>query len=108
MPTIAWMLKERGFATGACVGGGPLERGFVLEGGFEVYDDRLGRTDKISDFTLAERPAGEVVDAALKWIGGQQGRWFAWVHVFDPHAPYTPPPPFDPEYAGRPHSGETA
>jgi Flp pilus assembly protein TadD len=30
------------------------------------------------------------------------------VHVFDPHAPYRPPPPFDAEYAGRPYFGEVA
>jgi arylsulfatase A-like enzyme/tetratricopeptide (TPR) repeat protein len=107
-PTIASMLKERGFATGAFVGGVPLERRFGLDGGFDVYDDRFGREGNNSDFTLAERPAGEVVDAALKWIGGRQGRWFAWVHVFDPHAPYAPPPPFDTEYAGRPYYGEVA
>ena len=106
--TIASILKDRGFATGAFVGGVPLERRFGLDGGFDVYDDRFGRTGNNSDFTLAERPAGEVVDAALKWIGGRDGRWFAWVHVFDPHAPYAPPPPFDTEYAGRPYYGEVA
>jgi len=31
-----------------------------------------------------------------------------WVHVFDPHAPYRPPPPFDAQYAGRPYDGEVA
>jgi arylsulfatase A-like enzyme/tetratricopeptide (TPR) repeat protein len=108
VPTLASMLKSQGFATGAFVGGVPLERRFGLDGGFDVYDDRFGRTGNNSDFTLAERPAGEVVDAALKWIGAQQGRWFAWVHVFDPHAPYAPPPPFDAEYAGRLYYGEVA
>ena len=108
LPTIASMLKDKGFETGAFVGGVPLERRFGLDGGFDVYDDRFGRTGNTSDFALAERPAGEVVDAALKWIGGRQGRWFVWVHVFDPHAPYAPPPPFDTEYAGRPYQGEVA
>ena len=107
-PTLASMLKQRGFATGAFVGGVPLERRFGLDGGFDVYDDHFGRTGNTSDFALAERPAGEVVDVALKWIGAQQGRWFAWVHVFDPHAPYTPPPPFDKEYAAQPYYGEVA
>jgi choline-sulfatase len=108
LPTLASMLKEKGFATGAFVGAVPLERRVGLDGGFDVYDDRFGRTGSTSDFALAERPAGEVVDAALKWIGGQQGRWFAWVHVFDPHAPYAPPAPFDTEYAGRAYHGEVA
>lgn len=108
LPTIATMLKAQGFATGAFVGAVPLERRFGLDGGFDEYDDRFGRTGNNSDFTLAERPAGEVVEAALKWIHQQQGRWFAWVHVFDPHAPYAPPPPFDAEYTGRSYYGEVA
>jgi arylsulfatase A-like enzyme/Flp pilus assembly protein TadD len=108
LPTLASMLKEKGFATGAFVGAVPLERRVGLDGGFDVYDDRFGRTGNNSDFTLAERPAGEVVAAALKWIGGQQGRWFAWVHVFDPHAPYAPPAPFDTDYSGRAYHGEVA
>jgi len=107
-PTVATMLKRIGFATGAFVGGVPLERRFGLDEGFDVYDDRFGRSGNASDFTMAERPAGEVVEVALNWIGAQQGRWFAWVHVFDPHAPYLPPPPFDTEYAGRAYYGEVA
>ena len=31
-----------------------------------------------------------------------------WLHVFDPHAPYRPPPPFDTQYAARPYDGEVA
>jgi arylsulfatase A-like enzyme/Flp pilus assembly protein TadD len=107
-PTLATLLKAKGFATGAFVGGVPLARQFGLDAGFDVYDDHFARPGPASDFSLAERPAGEVVSAALQWIGGQQARWFAWVHVFDPHAPYAPPPPFDKEYAGRPYYGEVA
>src|SRR5262249_32863721 len=91
--TLATLLKADGFATGAFVGGVPLERRFGLDGGFDVYDDRFGRTGNASDFTLAERPAGEVVDVAVKWIAAQKGRWFAGAHVFDPRARSTPPPP---------------
>jgi choline-sulfatase len=108
LPTIAALLKANGFETAAFVGAVPLEKRFGLDGGFDLYDDRFGRTGNTSDFALAERPAAEVVDAALKWIDGRQRRWFAWVHVFDPHAPYAPPPPFDAEYAGRPYDGEVA
>src|SRR5204863_992032 len=34
--------------------------------------------------------------------------WFVWLHLFDPHAPYRPPPPFDTQYASRPYDGEVA
>ena len=107
-PTLATMLKSAGFATAAFVGAVPLERQFGLDTGFDVYDDDFARSGRTTEFSLAERPAGAVVDAALRWMARQDGRWFVWVHVFDPHAPYNPPAPFDREYAERPYYGEVA
>ena len=39
--TAATRLKAQGFATGAFVGGFPLDRRFGLGVGFDVYDDNL-------------------------------------------------------------------
>jgi arylsulfatase A-like enzyme/Flp pilus assembly protein TadD len=107
MPTIATLLKAQGFATGAFVGAFPLDARFGLTPGFDVYD---GRFDDLSGggFIIAERPATSVVSAATTWIHRQQRRWLAWVHLYEPHAPYRPPPPFDREYAGQPYFGEVA
>ncbi len=106
--TLAGMLRAKGFATGAFVAAFPLDSRFGLDAGFEVYDDRFGHAEGPSDFTIAERPAEAVVAVARNWIGSQRGRWFAWVHLFDPHAVYRPPPPFDARYAGSPYHGEVA
>jgi arylsulfatase A-like enzyme/Flp pilus assembly protein TadD len=108
VPTLASMLGPHGFATGAFIGAFPLDSRFGLNTGFDVYDQRYGRSDSESGFRLAERRADVVVAAAASWIGRQHGRWFAWVHVFDPHAPYQPPPPFDRQYANQPYYGEVA
>ena len=88
--TLAAMLRAEGFATGAFVGAFPLDSQFGLDNGFDVYDDRFGYAEGPSDFTIAERPAEEVVETARTWIESQAGRWFAWVHLFDPHAVYSP------------------
>lgn len=106
--TLGTRLKSAGFATGAFVGGFPLHSRFGLRPGFDVYDDRFGESRLPTEFVMAERPAGAVVANATAWIARQQGRWFAWVHVFDPHAPYTPPAPFDRTYASDPYAGEVA
>ncbi|HET7698411.1 MAG TPA: sulfatase-like hydrolase/transferase [Vicinamibacterales bacterium] len=90
-PTAATLLKGRGFATGAFVGGFPLDRRFGLTSGFDVYDDRMTRTGPTGEITDRERRADDVVKSALTWIGAQSGKWFAWVHVYDPHEPYEPP-----------------
>ena len=86
--TLAARLKRLGFATGAFVGGFPLDQRFGLNAGFDAYDDRIGETGSTVDFALPERRADVVVSSALAWTGAQPGKWFAWVHVFDPHAPY--------------------
>ena len=106
--TLAAMLRAEGFATGAFVAAFPLDSQFGLDDGFDVYDDRFGHAEGPADFTIAERPAEAVVGVARAWIDSQRGPWFAWVHLFDPHAVYSPPPPFDARYAGSPYHGEVA
>jgi arylsulfatase A-like enzyme/Flp pilus assembly protein TadD len=113
LPTLATMLKGAGYATGAFVGAFPLHSRFGLNRGFDVYDDRFGETQAPTEFVMPERPASAVVPLAREWIAATARRngaepWFAWVHLFDPHAPYQPPPPFDRDYAGRPYFGEVA
>jgi arylsulfatase A-like enzyme/Flp pilus assembly protein TadD len=41
-------------------------------------------------------------------LPGRAAPWFVWVHLFDPHAPYRPPAPYDAQYASRPYFGEVA
>jgi arylsulfatase A-like enzyme len=55
------------------------------------------------------RPANEVVDDVLTWLrGNEDSRVFAWVHLYDAHAPYTLPEPYQTTYAGDPYSGALA
>ncbi len=105
--TLATRLKAAGFATGAFVGGFPLSKRFGLSPGFDVYDDQIGEMKSDVTFTMPERPANEVVGRAVDWMGKTSGKFFGWVHVFDPHAPYAAPK----EYASRgarPYDGEVA
>ena len=106
--TAATLLKARGFATGAFVGGFPLDRRFGLTPGFDVYDDRMTKTGAPGEPSERERPADAVVKAALDWIAARPGKWFAWVHVYDPHEPYEPPGEFATRFAGNPYLGEVS
>lgn len=107
--TLATLLKRAGYATGAFVAAFPLHSRFGLNQGFDVYDDRFGETRDPTEFVMPERPAAVVVPLARDWIAARNtDRWFAWVHVFDPHAPYRPPAPFDRQYADKPYYGEVA
>jgi arylsulfatase A-like enzyme/Tfp pilus assembly protein PilF len=107
-PTIATLLKAAGYHTAAFVGAFPLNARFGLTRGFDVYDDRMGEAHGPIEFALPERRAETVIAAAQAWIRRQPDRWFAWVHLFDPHAPYAPPAPFDRQYGDRPYYGEVA
>jgi len=106
--TLATRLEPLGFATGAFVGGFPLDQRFGLNAGFDVYDDRIGEAGSTVDFALPERRADAVVAAALGWTRAQKTKWFAWVHVFDPHAPYQAPEEFARRYPDDPYAAEVA
>jgi arylsulfatase A-like enzyme/Tfp pilus assembly protein PilF len=99
-PTLAELLRGRGYATGAAIGAFVLDRRFGLSRGFDHYDDDLAGGRAGGRFSYAERDARAVTDAALAWLEAQRGPAFLWVHYYDPHAPYAPPG-FDPALARR-------
>jgi tetratricopeptide (TPR) repeat protein len=107
-PTLATRLKSLGFATGAFVGGFPLTKRFGLTPGFDVYDDQMPEMKGIGAVSMPERRGDTVVARAVEWIGKQQGRFFGWVHVFDPHSPYKPPDEYQGSYSAQPYYGEVA
>src|SRR5205823_2224884 len=80
--------------------------------GFDTYDDRIERDPNASERLEAERKAADVVDRAIAWLDAP-GRlaagapFFVWVHLYDPHAPYAPPPEFRAQ-TNNPYDGEIA
>ncbi len=108
-PTAATLLHDAGWATGAFVAAFPLDARYGLDRGFEVYDQRYPPTTSAYDFEVQERPAHEVVSAALEWFEKEKARArFLWVHVYEPHAPYLPPAPFADRYRDDLYLGEVA
>src|SRR5205823_1628761 len=90
IPTIADVLAQQGFATAAFIAAFPLDRRFGLSKGFQIYSDRMPRGE--DGRPANERPGRMVVDEAMDWIGGHlHQRFFVWVHLFEPHAPYGNP-----------------
>jgi len=90
VPTLATILHGQGFATAAFVAAFPLDHRFGLARGFDVYSDRMPRD--ATGRPLNRRPGRIVIDEALVWFAGHRGtRFFLWVHLFEPHAPYGDP-----------------
>jgi arylsulfatase A-like enzyme/Tfp pilus assembly protein PilF len=108
--TLAEVLKERGFATGGFVSAFVLDHRWGIAQGFDHYFDDfdLKQEEKLSMGEI-QRPGNETLDKALEWIRGvKDRRFFAWIHLYDPHSPYDPPEPYKSRYAGRPYDGEIA
>ena len=90
VPTLADHLTQAGFVTGAFVGAFPLDRRFGLIKGFRTYGDRMPRA--ADGRQTNERAGAAVVDEALSWLERRsEERFFLWVHLFEPHAPYGNP-----------------
>ncbi len=108
VPTAAEAFAAAGFRTAAFVAAFPLDARFGLDRGFEVYDDSY-REGSTRGFAIAERSGDEVVQAASSWWQEHEGaRRFLWVHLYEPHAPYEPPPELAARYATNPYLGEVA
>jgi arylsulfatase A-like enzyme/Flp pilus assembly protein TadD len=106
--TLAEVLKESGYATGAVVGAFVLDSKFGLNQGFDSYYDHfdLSRFENVSPGYI-QRTADLVVKEAVRWLESKGSEpFFLWMHLYDPHDPYTPPEPYAGHHPGRPYDGE--
>lgn len=106
--TLTEIFKEQGFVTAAFVASFSVDSRFGLDQGFETYDDLFERGKAFKTYN-AERQADGVYEAFSRWMERNYGsRFFAWVHFFDPHFPYNPPPEFARRFQADPYDGEIA
>jgi len=68
VPTLATILHDGGYRTGAFVGAFVLDARFGLSRGFDTYDDRVGGDTGPITFGFAERSADRVTKLAGDWI----------------------------------------
>ncbi|NJL30101.1 MAG: sulfatase-like hydrolase/transferase [Thermoanaerobaculia bacterium] len=105
--TLAEIFAQQGYATSAIVAAYVLLSRFGLAQGFASYDDALGG-DLLQGFK-SELHADEIYRKFQRWLHGRRaGKFFAWVHFYDPHLPYEPPPDLGDRFAADPYSGEVA
>ncbi len=107
---LARVFRDAGYQTAAFVGAYVLDRRFGLAEGFDEYDDRIARNPRGPTRLESERRADEVGSAVRAWLTRVDPRRpaFAWIHFYDPHAPYDPPAEFLKTAGGRPYEGEIA
>jgi len=119
--TAAEIFKARGYRTGGFVGAFILTAPYGFAQGFDTFDaDFPGFSDGLK--LQVQRRGDAVVDAAVRWLDQGKGSdtiqgvrpftfaepFFAWVHLYDAHAPYDPPAPFAARFKAAPYDGEIA
>lgn len=106
--TLAEILRGRGYTTAGFVASFSVDSRFGLDQGFDVYDDNFQEGAPFKALN-AERKAEQVYEVFAAWLDrAPKEPFLAWVHFFDPHAPYAPPSPYREEFAGRPYDGEVS
>ena len=81
--TLAELLRAEGHQTAAFTGGGPMSEAFGFDQGFDIYDHK---------FTNIER----ILPKVKKWLDTNKSKpFFLFMHCFDIHDPYKPPPPYN-------------
>src|SRR5262249_42340499 len=114
LPYTPDILHAHGYQTAAFVGSMVLDpqQSFAhgFERGFDTYDAGFQEWHPPLDrYKTRERRAGEVVARAIAWLDKHpKGPFFLWVHLYDAHYPYDPPPPYKSKYASAPYDGEIA
>ena len=108
--TLATVLRERSYETAAFVSAFVLDRRYGLARGFDIYDDEVAPPPDAAGGMTNERSANAVTETALRWLRGRTSErpCFLWVHYFDPHTPYSPPPRIAVQFPDAPYDGEVA
>jgi arylsulfatase A-like enzyme len=113
LPFLPEILHRNGYKTAAFVGAlvlDPTKLAPGFERGFEVYDAGFHRRRPGEDnYQSLERRGEVVLSHALAWLKkNSSGPFFVWIHLYDPHDPYTPPEPYLGRYPAEPYDGEIA
>src|SRR6266853_5599236 len=110
--TWAELLKAKGYHTAAFIGAVILDAKSLAPGldrGFDFYDNFPEHPQSKSRWGRVERRGMDVVQHAKTWLNAHPtGSRFVWVHLYDPHDPYEPQPPYSDIYKDRLYDGEIA
>lgn len=109
LPTIAGQLSEGGWTTGGFVSAFVLDSRWGIGRGFDKYLDDFDPEDTgKGNLASVQREGSETIAAAVEWLDSHPREpFFLWLHLYDPHDPYTPPEPFKSRYQ-HPYDAEVA
>jgi arylsulfatase A-like enzyme/Flp pilus assembly protein TadD len=108
--TLAERMKAAGYRTAGVVSSMVLRADTGIAQGFDSYEGPSTRRSRTPSHAFPQTQGAASVEKALRVLEGVKPgeRFFLFLHLFDPHAPYDPPEPFKTEYRERPYDGEVA
>jgi arylsulfatase A-like enzyme len=90
--TIAELFREEGYATVAYSSVPFTGKSNNMHQGY----DELHEKGSIADSEYKSKTARHYVDRLITWLKEHRDEpFFVFLHVFDPHPPFRPPPPYD-------------
>ena len=108
--TLAEILSENGYETAAFVSAYTLFEGTGIEQGFQTFNDETLPEKYWKDNVPLQRNADYAWGEAYNWLEDREADkpFFLFLHFYDAHAPYMPPPPYNMEYRNDLYTGEIA
>jgi choline-sulfatase len=92
-PTLASVLSDAGYETAAVVDNPNVAGDLGYGKGFQSFRETWAEPDKKSEMDKARA----ITEAGARFLKAarQERPFFLWLHYVNPHAPYSPPPPYD-------------
>jgi arylsulfatase A-like enzyme len=96
--TLASVLAEAGYRTAAVVDNPNVAARLGYAKGFETYRETW--EEKALETEVARAQA--ITEDGIRFLqqSAPDRPFFLWLHYVNPHAPYTPPPPYDTAFVG--------
>jgi arylsulfatase A-like enzyme/Tfp pilus assembly protein PilF len=105
--TLAERFRDAGYETGAAVSAHVLRRATGIADGFAFWDEPAFGGAAGEAMGELQRDGAVAVEAIARFVEARgRDRFFAFLHLYEPHTPYAPPP----AHGGHadPYDGEVA
>jgi len=90
--TLARRFSEKGYATGGAVSTHVLRRASGIAEGFALWDDSFETGAAVEATGERQRDGAVAAEAVARFVEAEGGRrFFAFLHLYEPHTPYAPP-----------------
>ena len=91
--TLAELLRAGGYQTAAFTSGGPMSEVYGFDQGFDTYDHKWITIEQL-------------LPKVKEWLETNKSNpFFLFIHSFDIHDPYKPPPPYKAIFHNFPYTG---